>query len=52
MVTVDNHEPLSDSKHPDSKMCFRCHLPVQHPVHAPKDKGVAIKGTATPDKLG
>jgi hypothetical protein len=50
MVTIDNHVPLADPKHPDSKMCFRCHLPIHHPVH--KDKDIAIKGTATPSKLG
>lgn len=49
MVTIDNHKPQPDPQHPDSRMCFRCHLPVHHPVH--KEKTV-VKGTATPDKLG
>lgn len=50
MVTIDSHKPMVDPKHPESPMCWRCHLPIMHPVH--KEKGMAIKGTASPDKTG
>jgi hypothetical protein len=52
MVTIDNHPAIRDQQHPESRMCWRCHLPITHPVHGPKDKSIAIKGTATPDKVG
>jgi hypothetical protein len=52
MVTIDQHPAIRDPQHPESKMCWRCHLPVNHPVHGPKGKDTSIKGTATPDKLG
>lgn len=50
MATVDNHPAQKDPKHPDSLICWRCHLPVHHPVH--KTDKMMIKGTATPDKAG
>jgi len=50
MVTIDKHPAIRDPQHPESRMCWRCHLPENHPVHKSENK--MIKGTATPDKLG
>lgn len=52
MVTVDNHPAIRDPKHPESRMCWRCHLPDTHPVHGAPPQPKSIKGTATPVKLG
>lgn len=56
MVTIDNHVAVRDPKHPESSMCWRCHLPASHAIHGPVTTGstepVSIKGTATPKKLG